>query len=348
MAHNLFGLPYDIPTQNLPRGPQDTGLSITTQAKIAAGAVATAGYIGGKVLEGTVSYGGRFIPTGNTRAGKRFRSGGQDLITEHFPTKKQKTSQFNLRSKDNMPTETPEAVPSGAAETQGATGTANSKGHETKVIPIPQHITFGLPGFTTTKLMYRSWSIIDWGDNTTNIDTTQDIKFRMNSIYDVDYNTNAPLWRDYFVARYNYYTVLGCEYKIKYKNLNTTDWTICYRTYGAEVPGFATHHSTLKTDPHMKNVDLPYSDAIQTTTAVTGYASHEDYKANIQEIIQDGNDNIWTAIGGAPALVHDLRIMPRRHAIAGEINETMDLEIELVYTVQFKELNSTYRFNNTA
>lgn len=348
MAHNLFGLPYDIPVQNLPRGPQDTGLSIGTQAKIAAGAIATAGYIGGKALEGTVTYGGRFIPTGNTRAGKRFRSGGQDLITEHFPSKKQKPSQSNLRSKQNMPTATPESIPAGAT-TQGATGVANSKGEETKVIPIPKHITLGNPDFFTTKLIYRTWIDLDFSTNLASTYSGLDQKFRMNSIYDVDKVTagqNQPQWRDFYTTMYNYYTVIGCDYNAKFINENTSDWVILHRTYGDILPAsFEENQSVLKLDPHLTSTELPASSTMNPQAHISGYISHLDYKSNIQEVAQDGNDHIWTAFGADPDLVHDLYIMPRRRRTSTTNDEILQFEIELVYTVQFKELKAAYQFN---
>lgn len=348
--HNLFGLPYDIPINQLPHGPRDTALSLQTQATIAGAAVGAAGYAGGKVLEGTISYAGQFIPTGNTRAGKRFRSQGQTQITEHFPTKKQKSSQSNLRGSKDMTTENTEnteAIPAGAAAAAGPTGIANTKGHETQVTPIPRHITFGLPGYTTARLMYRKWSTLDYGANTSDQEVTHDKRYKMNSIYDIDYAGAAPQWRDYFMARYDYYTVLGCEYKIRYRNQNASDWILLYRTYGEVVPSFDTHLNVIQLDPHMKSAELPFHSSVNVVAEISGYASHEDYKGNIQEIIQDGNDQIWTVKATAPSLIHDLRIMPRRR-LAGVTNEKIELEVELVYTVQFKELNSTYRFNTVA
>jgi len=334
--------------------PNNWGLR--NQVKLYAGAFGLAAYGVGKAVEGAVNTVAHF-GTPNTKKRLRFDSPATDK--ENTPDQPPAKRSFkNLPSTTEMEP-SKEQEPMAEARIGGAAGIANSKGRETQVIPLPRHVAFGLPDFFTTKLRYRDFQNLQFTTNTAFNYAGKDIKLRVNSIYDVDYGLSGdqqPQWRDFYAAKYNYYTVIGCEYKIHFYNFNPvasanswpTPWWICHRTYGDNVPNsFTLTHSDLLKDPHMKASYLPGDFNSVGTTTMSGYISHQDYKNNLQEVSQDGNDLIWTPINSDPTLTHDLYIMPRR-ITTGEIGEIVKYEIELNYTVQFRELKSDAQFNQEA
>ena len=301
-----------------------------------------------------------------TDTGKRQKLGdlyNSDNTVEYKVTdtgKRQKIDSLsNLLNKKQktMATAPPKEEELNATEgfSRGINTVANAKGRETQVVPIPRHVTFGMPDYFTTKLIWTYQDSWDWDTNTTTNYAGLDREYRMNSIYDVDINDagqQQPKWRDHYAAMYNYYTVLNCEYQIRFENLQSTtatvrptSWYILYRTYGDIEPSSYTQEiEGLLLDPHMKYAYLRggYTDTYDTL--ISGNVNHKDYMNNLQEVSQDTNDRIWTAVGSDPALTHKLRIMPRR-IHTGDTGQRMKVITKLIYTVQFRELDQSYQFN---
>lgn len=277
--------------------------------------------------------------------------------TDNMPSFRDNKRQFHEIEDEKME-DTPVA-PSVASIARAST--SGGLGQETHITPIPNAIAIGVPEVTTTKLQYNYFSedgFASAGQDATTYEG-HDWVININSIYDVETKNpgqQQPKQRDFFASLYEYYTVLGLEYHVRVKAVNTklgvinnkSDWYICHRTYGEEVPStFVATHNTLLSDPQMDVEYLPFDNDKNTTVDIRGFFTHDDFVNNVQEIKQDANQVRWTPIGSSPALTHQHRIMPRR-AIAGSSTDELYLDIKLIYTVQFKELKNTYKFNEAA
>lgn len=238
-----------------------------------------------------------------------------------------------------------------AAAAANPADTGNAKGRTTEVVPLPRHVTFGMPDFFTTKLMFTDFQELDWAANTGVDVDTNDYEFRMNSIHDVNINrtgTQPPRWRSHFEAMYTHYTVLSCEFKIRLINLNESNWEIMWRTYGDVVPAVPNVSlDILKRDPHLKSKTLFGMNTHDNLVELNGFITHQDYMNNIQEVHQDASDQIWAETNGDPTLMHKLRIYMRRH-VDGVANEKIRFDAKLIFTVQFRELKQAYQFNAVA
>lgn len=221
------------------------------------------------------------------------------------------------------------------------------KGENTKIVPLPRHVAYGLPEVFTTKLKYNNDSFE--GLPLTVNSTAADLQIRINSIFDILYTANAdvPQWRNQFCTFYDFYTVIGLEWKFTFQcgELGPTDIDILWNTYGSQVPtgGFGGSAEYLLADPRM-NVVSDVNTYERSPVVIGGYLSHLDFSKHINEIQQDGNDKVWTATNTYPDLVHFLRIMPRRReALTGPVATSM-YRLELTYLVQFRQLKTAYKF----
>lgn len=249
---------------------------------------------------------------------------------------------------------------------QRASSSGSSFGHETKLTPLPNHIAIGEPEVTTTKLRFFTQHETNYTSGTTN-DDSQDWTFSVNNIQDVlggiFAGVQTPRAYTHFTSIYEYFSVVGVEYHIKYylwnfrpgissrvaTAVNESSWDICYRDYGqVGLASYAVTRVDLLQDPQMKHIYLPFRSDTETTGRIDGFLSHEDFVHNIREIKQDANQVRWTKVGATPALVHNMRIMPRRFTpVTVPGSEYVVCDIELIYTVQFKELKKEFKFNQT-
>ena len=119
--------------------------------------------------------------------------------------------------------------------------------------------------------------------------------------------TERPQWRDYWAAAYEYYTVLGCEWKLTISNTQTTrtaDVVIAYDTNSFTDAAGATGNRTPSTsikemlafkEIKWAKVHAPnqYEDqAKPNTIVITGSYKPGTIRHNIRN---DGDVKTWTS-----------------------------------------------------
>jgi len=307
---------------------------------------------------------------------------------------------------DEMDTDMGEGETTLAARSGGASsgGMGGPVSKETPISPYPS-LSYGLQETHTTILPYRAYFSVASPD----YDTPVQLKFRMNSIWDmfveplsataatgtvnvkgkynVPLNTGTqwitgqrfpstiatgavsnerPQWRDYWAEVYEYYTVLGCKWKLTMINVQgsaggAAEVAIQYDTYSdtagstgnimpvtsyMETKAFKniqwhiiTERSAGNNEPtHVKIVDGTYKP---------GQA-----KRNISN---DGDVKTWTGTGTTlPTLKEFLTLNFFAGGVDGGLafsstanGAAINCCIELDYIVQFKDLKLQARYPNS-
>ena len=180
--------------------------------------------------------------------------------------------------------------------------------------------------------------------------------------------TERPFWRDYWANFYEYYTVLGCKYKITIVNTSNQS------TPGAADMEFAyemdSYSQTQGASGNVMTVG-PYHEVrgyknVKWTTAHSGAPiNSNDYVTTIageyrpgmvrHNIVNDGDIKTWTKIsdGGVPTNTDTLVILAFPADMSSNIRPAGDtttaqsgcnIRIELDYIVQFKDLQSQARY----
>lgn len=177
-----------------------------------------------------------------------------------------------------------------------------------------------------------------------------------------------PAWRDYWAALYDYYTVLGCEYKITMVNPVSkigASWIIGteFDTYsdtatstGNVMP--ATKLSEALAYKNMKWTIVEYSRSeVSNKQSAVIAGTYKPGQAR-RNIVNDGDVKTWTKTGTTlPTLKEDLVLnfwkAPLGYYDYGGDLETatfsyaMNMQIEIKYIVQFKDLKLQARYPNT-
>lgn len=171
-----------------------------------------------------------------------------------------------------------------------------------------------------------------------------------------------PMFRDTWAALYDYYTVLGCEYKITIVNpISTRGSTMIvgtqFDTYSdtATTTGNVMPLTNLSEAMSYKNmrfnvVEWDASDSSKNTAVISGNYKPGQAKRNI---VNDGDVKTWTATGAAlPNLKEILTLNFWRAPLAwatnaSNANYAANMQIELKYIVQFKDLKQQARYPNT-
>ena len=277
-----------------------------------------------------------------------------------FSNTPQQPSRKRLRRNDRMAEAAAEAEIStdGAmALRSSASSSSGGKGQETQITPIPSHVAFGIPKVYTCKHYYTTWfdKTLTSTGAAAETDTSADLKIRLNSIYDIIANVTGqqqPTWRTWAASYWDYYTVLGVDVKIWFGSVPGTselqeNYYLCVQDYGAIQPTFAAKLDDLNNDPRMTIVLMPYDinkAAGQNTAFYHKFFTYGDYD-KLREVAQDANDNIWTAAGADPSLTWQLVVMPRTAGAPIQTgNRATRTRVELTYTVQWRQLNSSYAF----
>ena len=174
--------------------------------------------------------------------------------------------------------------------------------------------------------------------------------------------TERPQWRDYFAALYGWYTVLGCEYKIILQNpvsANGTD-IIC----GVQFDTYSdTATSTGNVMPQTNLAEVKYFKNIQWYTVRPQNSSEKNNNLTIiqgtykpgqakRNIVNDGDVKTWTATGTTlPNLKEILTLNfwqdPLCYEELASASHGLNMQIELKYIVQFKDLKQQARYPNT-
>lgn len=175
-----------------------------------------------------------------------------------------------------------------------------------------------------------------------------------------------PAWRDYWAALYDYYTVLGCEYKITMYNPSSAKGQgvivgTTFDTYSdtATTTGNVMPPSYLSEVMAYKNMKWQILESNSpeyenSYGSVTGRYKPGQAKRNI---VNDGDVKTWTLTGATqPNLKEDLVINFWRSPMSfydgnGTTNTMtnptcLNMQLEIKYIVQFKDLKQQARYPN--
>jgi len=166
-----------------------------------------------------------------------------------------------------------------------------------------------------------------------------------------------PAWRDYWGALYDYYTVLGCEYKLVIENPNTSTGSaiIIYEhvdTYSDTATSTGnvlplTNQAEILAFKNVKEHRVAPNDTRQDyITIIEGRYRPGQAKRNI---VNDGDVKTWTATGTTlPNLKEILTINFCKHPMAYAEKFNANIQMSLKYIVQYKDLKQQARYPNTA
>lgn len=168
-----------------------------------------------------------------------------------------------------------------------------------------------------------------------------------------------PAWRQFWGQLYEYYTVLGCEYKITIINPVTTAGASgiigqSYESYSttAGATGNTTPTSNLYDMMALKGMQFTVVDEnggspLQNRTVIQGRYKPGQAHRNI---VNDGDVKTWTktdfdnVAAGLPTLTEILRLYFWRGALATTNVGGCNMQIELKYIVQFKDLRANAKW----
>jgi hypothetical protein len=221
--------------QGLPMNVIQNRLQAEIKALLGAGAVSS--YAVGKMIEQVISYDGSFINRPARAKGiKRLRGTEPELDKNKKPMDRDPRGPHGreyIRKGDGDVDMEPQAaaVATAVPKREGFSTRGSAKGHgETSISPY-DFVQIGIPKCATTKLPFRK---IAERQAITVAQTPLVLAVRMNSIYDIlgsgtyaadpaavadatSGTVETPKWRGFFADKYQYYTVLGCDYKIKFR-----------------------------------------------------------------------------------------------------------------------------------
>lgn len=291
-----------------------------------------------------------------------------------------------------------EPVPEASAARVGvASGATNSVSKETPISNYP-NLDYGLPETHTTILPYRTWVSGGLLDHTSplqlelRMNTVWDMfKSSVTTLADagtiatkafhtlpvgpggvnistvtfpqtpVNGATERPQWRDWYANMYQYYTVLGCKWKVTIINVNiargaTIEVATQYDSYSdtATSTGNVMPLTTYAETKAFKNIrwDVVKSTGSETknenSIIISGTYKPGTIKRNIQN---DGDVKTWTAVGTSlPSLKEILTLNFFKGGLnySTPANTAFNACIELDYIVQFKDLTQQGRYPNGA
>ena len=184
--------------------------------------------------------------------------------------------------------------------------------------------------------------------------------------------TERPAWREYWVQLYDYYTVLGCEYEIIIKNpikemipieqgTAGTTGTHAYAKLSSDIQcavQFDTYSNNATTTGNVMPLTR-YSES-RAFKNLKWYRIHDDggevtirgtYRPGDakRNIINDGDVQTWTKTTTTlPNLKEILTLNFWQHPFNDSQYGAVNMEINLKYIVQFKDLKLQARYPNTA
>lgn len=382
--------------QGLPMNVIQNRLQAEIKALLGAGAVSS--YAVGKMIEQVISYDGSFVNRPARAKGlKRLRGTEPDLEKNKKPMDRDprgpRGREFN-RGDGDVDMEPQATVATATAERKGFSTRGPAQGHgETPISPF-DFVQIGIPKVSTTKLPYRKTVI---REALAASDATKVLAVRMNSIYDilgsgtyaadpaavadaVSGTIETPKWRGYFADKYQYYTVLGCDYKIKFRvrpesagpyPANTlptcNDFAVYMYKCGLQRPPTNVGSAII---PHSwkilhTGVDyqrLPGPKYITTVGSTGGTVVNTDWDGNTQgwttfsghigigdikhEVTEDELQQTWHKMTEVPP-TPELLVF---HIQVDEFNTNattaylLDYVIECTYLTQFKDIKAQYQY----
>ena len=182
--------------------------------------------------------------------------------------------------------------------------------------------------------------------------------------------TERPAWRAYWAAIYQYYTVLGCEYKITMINPVTTEGAKAIvgtqfdsYTTAAAATGNVMPLANLSEAMAFKNLRWDIIDrdsASQPNKNVCVISGRYKPGQTKRNIVNDGDVKTWSSTGTFdqiglgtgddgvnPTLNEILTLNFWRAPLGYSTAVALNMQIELKYIVQFKDLRSQARYPTT-
>ena len=170
-----------------------------------------------------------------------------------------------------------------------------------------------------------------------------------------------PAWRDYWAALYDYYTVLGCEYEIICQNPTNLHQTAgSYTPYNTDAicaVQFDTYSSTATTTGNImpltrlsqvrafKNIQWHKIKCNNGVAIIKGVYRPGQAKRNI---VNDGDVKTWAPTGSSPTtLAETLTLNFWTDGLNNYGGAGVNMEINLKYIVQFKDLKLQARYPNS-
>lgn len=177
--------------------------------------------------------------------------------------------------------------------------------------------------------------------------------------------TEMPQWRNYFASLYDFYTVTSCKYRITI--INTGNARGADAIVGVQFDSYSdTATSTGNVMPqtkliealHFKGINwhvITSSSTEQSTTGGNKYVIEGVYKPGSikRNIVNDGDVKTWTSTAISTPVLPNLKDIltinlwkaPLNYATAAQT--CGNIQVELQYIVQFKDLKLQARYPNT-
>lgn len=180
--------------------------------------------------------------------------------------------------------------------------------------------------------------------------------------------TEKPSWRDYFFAIYEYYTVIKCHYEIIIHNpLNTTAWQDGSVLCGVQFDSYSDTASSLGNVMPQATLTQAMAYKGMRWERISGQGGMEQQKTDNnmavingtwmpgmtkRNIVNDGDVKTWTKTDGSiPNLKEIMTLNFWAHPFANQVAAAgalgVNVQINLKYVVQFKDLKLQARYPNT-
>lgn len=325
------------------------------------------------------------------------RSGNRGIVRQS------ETSLTNLRSEAEMDVvEEPVAEAAAARLTNGSGGPGGSVSKETPISSYPS-LTYGLQETHTTILPWTGWFSVPCTTSgipanlrvrmnspydfflgavtqvTTDItpgsgmfnkpitaDGTIKSAIQFPEAINNEFTTERPYWRNYWAQLYEYYTVLGCEWKLTIANpVNIAGseamvgWTYDSYSDTSGASGQLTPATNLSESMSFKNMNFVVVNERTSAMARNSIEIIEGrYKPGMikRNIVNDGDVKTWTQTsfdtaspvdGSIPNLKELLSVMFWRSPMNHGTNAGVNVQIELKWIVQYKDLRDLARYPRT-
>lgn len=284
-----------------------------------------------------------------------------------------------------------------AARSSGA-GAASAGGRggmhgETPISPY-DFVQIGLPKTVTTKLPYYRYVGTNTVATGTGSSAVNGYAFRLNSIYDVQAGStfydigwdagqvnpaadatvgtvNLPKWRPYFADKYQYWTVIGCDYKLRMRctTLHQNASLMCYMfKCGLQKPPLVDTAGTPAVITHewkRTHTGVEYKELRAQPTRASGqtgagtFGTTQDVQWNDNwitfsgrvkpgmvdhEIQEDEFSQTWHRINEVPPTPELLVFHVQRAPWSPDVELNFEFEMELTYLVQFKDLKAIFQY----
>ena len=375
-------------------------LTLRQQIAALAGGSGIASYGVGKIFERVVNYdGSSFRNWPSSARAKRTRE-----PTSTPPNKQPRMVQPRLRAE---PMEVDDGVDNSKALV--ATASAERSGQSTRLggikgsgeTPISPYdfVQIGIPKVATTKLPFRK---ILKKQSVAAKDRCLTYAVRMNSIYDIlgdatytadpsavaDTTTGTvetPKWRAYFADKYQYYSVLGCDYKVSFRIRPETagaypkrslpvsnDFAVYKYECGLQRPpneigSVLIPHAWKILHTGVEYKKLPGPKFTTEITATDGVPGTSSWEANTQgwttfqghvgvgdikhEVTEDELQQRWhkmTEVPPTPELLVFHIQEDEFYSNSDTGDYELDVIIEVTYLTQFKDIKAQYQYPTQA